>query len=93
MLLNTHFPIQTSRPRQHEGFEPRHIQASVHGGSLVILRFDRNYASHELATMTISLSEWTKTAPLKKVFNAQPIGTGRKGRPNLRRIDGLENIA
>ncbi|GFV29604.1 uncharacterized protein TNCV_329701 [Trichonephila clavipes] len=26
----------------------------------------------------------------KKVFNAQPIGTRRKGRPNLRRIDGLE---
>ncbi|GFX50590.1 uncharacterized protein TNCV_2721771 [Trichonephila clavipes] len=27
----------------------------------------------------------------KKVFNAQPISTRRKGRPNLRRIDGLEN--
>ncbi|GFY35122.1 uncharacterized protein TNCV_5044971 [Trichonephila clavipes] len=26
----------------------------------------------------------------KKVFNAQPIGTRRKGRSNLRRIDGLE---
>ncbi|GFV64988.1 uncharacterized protein TNCV_763301 [Trichonephila clavipes] len=26
----------------------------------------------------------------KKVFNAQPIGTRRKGRPNLRWIDGLE---
>ncbi|GFX48738.1 uncharacterized protein TNCV_408451 [Trichonephila clavipes] len=26
----------------------------------------------------------------KKVFNAQPIGTGKKGRPNLRWIDGLE---
>ncbi|GFV59743.1 uncharacterized protein TNCV_1908141 [Trichonephila clavipes] len=26
----------------------------------------------------------------KKFFNAQPIGTRRKGRPNLRRIDGLE---
>ncbi|GFX15440.1 uncharacterized protein TNCV_3303691 [Trichonephila clavipes] len=26
----------------------------------------------------------------KKVFNAQPIGTRKKGRPNLRRIDGLE---
>ncbi|GFX77246.1 uncharacterized protein TNCV_5063791 [Trichonephila clavipes] len=31
-----------------------------------------------------------KTAPLKKVFNAQPIGTRRKGRTNLRWIDGLE---
>ncbi|GFT30306.1 hypothetical protein TNCV_2376111 [Trichonephila clavipes] len=28
--------------------------------------------------------------PTKKVFNAQPIGTRRKGRPNLRWIDGLE---
>ncbi|GFY12286.1 transposable element Tcb2 transposase [Trichonephila clavipes] len=26
----------------------------------------------------------------KKVFNAQPIGTRRKGRPSLRWIDGLE---
>ncbi|GFU82897.1 uncharacterized protein TNCV_266941 [Trichonephila clavipes] len=26
----------------------------------------------------------------KKVFNAQPIGTRRKGRSNLRWIDGLE---
>ncbi|GFV24582.1 uncharacterized protein TNCV_1914441 [Trichonephila clavipes] len=26
----------------------------------------------------------------KKVFNAQPIGTRRKGRPNLTWIDGLE---
>ncbi|GFX93781.1 hypothetical protein TNCV_1589571 [Trichonephila clavipes] len=26
----------------------------------------------------------------KKVLNAQPIGTRRKGRPNLRWIDGLE---
>ncbi|GFX55454.1 hypothetical protein TNCV_267421 [Trichonephila clavipes] len=26
----------------------------------------------------------------KKVFNAQPIDTRRKGRPNLRWIDGLE---
>ncbi|GFW91232.1 hypothetical protein TNCV_736471 [Trichonephila clavipes] len=26
----------------------------------------------------------------KKVFDAQPIGTRRKGRPNLRWIDGLE---
>ncbi|GFY30549.1 uncharacterized protein TNCV_3523121 [Trichonephila clavipes] len=26
----------------------------------------------------------------KKVFNAQPIGTRREGRPNLRRIHGLE---
>ncbi|GFV34957.1 uncharacterized protein TNCV_2097851 [Trichonephila clavipes] len=26
---------------------------------------------------------------IKKVFNAQPIGTRRKGRPNLRWIDGL----
>ncbi|GFV65494.1 uncharacterized protein TNCV_1737311 [Trichonephila clavipes] len=26
----------------------------------------------------------------KKVFNAQPIGTLRKGRPNLKWIDGLE---
>ncbi|GFX19128.1 hypothetical protein TNCV_3012721 [Trichonephila clavipes] len=26
----------------------------------------------------------------KKVFNAQPIGTRRKGRPNLRWIDSLE---
>ncbi|GFV01151.1 uncharacterized protein TNCV_1010721 [Trichonephila clavipes] len=26
----------------------------------------------------------------KKVFNAQPIGTRRKGRPNLRWIDDLE---
>ncbi|GFX59530.1 uncharacterized protein TNCV_2034581 [Trichonephila clavipes] len=26
----------------------------------------------------------------KKVFSAQPIGTRRKGRPNLRWIDGLE---
>ncbi|GFU66479.1 uncharacterized protein TNCV_3807221 [Trichonephila clavipes] len=26
----------------------------------------------------------------KKVFNAQPIGTRRKGRPNLRWIDGQE---
>ncbi|GFU09033.1 uncharacterized protein TNCV_1318991 [Trichonephila clavipes] len=26
----------------------------------------------------------------KKVFNAQPIGTRRKGRPNLRWIDGIE---
>ncbi|GFW15123.1 uncharacterized protein TNCV_172701 [Trichonephila clavipes] len=26
----------------------------------------------------------------KKVFNAQPTGTRRKGRPNLRWIDGLE---
>ncbi|GFW91335.1 uncharacterized protein TNCV_737491 [Trichonephila clavipes] len=31
-----------------------------------------------------------KTAPLKKVFKAQPIGTRKKGRPNLRWIDGLE---
>ncbi|GFU24336.1 uncharacterized protein TNCV_942301 [Trichonephila clavipes] len=28
--------------------------------------------------------------PTKKVFNAQPIGTRRKGRPNLRWIDVLE---
>ncbi|GFS85624.1 uncharacterized protein TNCV_2794581 [Trichonephila clavipes] len=27
----------------------------------------------------------------KNVFNAQPIGTRKRGRPNLRRIDGLEN--
>ncbi|GFU75029.1 uncharacterized protein TNCV_3752801 [Trichonephila clavipes] len=26
----------------------------------------------------------------KKVFNAQPIGKRRKGRPNLRWIDGIE---
>ncbi|GFX84339.1 uncharacterized protein TNCV_4134501 [Trichonephila clavipes] len=26
----------------------------------------------------------------KKVFNAQPIVTRRKGKPNLRQIDGLE---
>ncbi|GFU15384.1 uncharacterized protein TNCV_1045841 [Trichonephila clavipes] len=26
----------------------------------------------------------------KKVFNPQPIGTRRKGRPNLKWIDGLE---
>ncbi|GFV79271.1 uncharacterized protein TNCV_71391 [Trichonephila clavipes] len=26
----------------------------------------------------------------KKVFNAQPIGTRRRGRPNIRWIDGLE---
>ncbi|GFS56645.1 uncharacterized protein TNCV_1852961 [Trichonephila clavipes] len=26
----------------------------------------------------------------KKIFNAQPIGKRRKGRPNLRWIDGLE---
>ncbi|GFS95152.1 uncharacterized protein TNCV_2704981 [Trichonephila clavipes] len=26
----------------------------------------------------------------KKVFNAQPMGTRRKGRPNFKRIDGLE---
>ncbi|GFV78813.1 hypothetical protein TNCV_4079131 [Trichonephila clavipes] len=37
-----------------------------------------------------TLSEWTKTAPLKKVFNAQPIGTRRKGRANQRWIDGLK---
>ncbi|GFU01939.1 hypothetical protein TNCV_1524281 [Trichonephila clavipes] len=36
-----------------------------------------------------TFSEWTKTAPLK-VFNVQTIGTRRKGRPNLRWIDGLE---
>ncbi|GFX97648.1 hypothetical protein TNCV_2842081 [Trichonephila clavipes] len=33
--------------------------------------------------------EW-KTAPLKKVLNAQLTGTRRKGRPNLRRINDLE---
>ncbi|GFU62719.1 uncharacterized protein TNCV_1518981 [Trichonephila clavipes] len=38
----------------------------------------------------VTLSEGTKTAPLKKVFNAQPIGTRRKYRQNLRWIDGLE---
>ncbi|GFU03355.1 uncharacterized protein TNCV_3338681 [Trichonephila clavipes] len=27
----------------------------------------------------------------KKVFNSQPFGTRRKGRPNLRWIGGLEN--
>ncbi|GFT95970.1 hypothetical protein TNCV_312781 [Trichonephila clavipes] len=37
-----------------------------------------------------TLSEWRRTTPLKKVFNAQPIGTPRKGRLNLRWIDGLE---
>ncbi|GFV78427.1 protein serrate [Trichonephila clavipes] len=37
-----------------------------------------------------TLSEWTKTAPLKKVFSAQPIGTRRKGRQNFIWIDGLE---
>ncbi|GFV02678.1 uncharacterized protein TNCV_2743511 [Trichonephila clavipes] len=26
----------------------------------------------------------------KKIFNAQPLGTRRRGRPNLRWIDGLE---
>ncbi|GFV65584.1 hypothetical protein TNCV_778701 [Trichonephila clavipes] len=31
-----------------------------------------------------------KTAPLKKVFNDQPIGTRKKGRPNLRWINDLE---
>ncbi|GFX40036.1 hypothetical protein TNCV_2273191 [Trichonephila clavipes] len=36
------------------------------------------------------LLEWSKTTPLKKVFNAQPIGKRRKSRPNLRWIDGLE---
>ncbi|GFT75097.1 uncharacterized protein TNCV_2244711 [Trichonephila clavipes] len=36
------------------------------------------------------LSEWTKTVPIKKVFNAQLIGTRRKGRPNVRWIDSLE---
>ncbi|GFV44150.1 uncharacterized protein TNCV_2770461 [Trichonephila clavipes] len=29
----------------------------------------------------------------KKVFNDQPIGTQRKGWPNLRWIDGIENIS
>ncbi|GFX63518.1 hypothetical protein TNCV_105251 [Trichonephila clavipes] len=38
----------------------------------------------------VTFSEWTKTAPLKKVFDAQPISTRRKGRQNLRWIDGLE---
>ncbi|GFV08339.1 uncharacterized protein TNCV_327731 [Trichonephila clavipes] len=38
----------------------------------------------------VTFSEWTKTAPLKKVLNTQPIGKRRKGRPNLRWIDGLE---
>ncbi|GFV35313.1 hypothetical protein TNCV_3203451 [Trichonephila clavipes] len=28
--------------------------------------------------------------PLKEVFNAQPTGTQRKDRPNLRWFDGLE---
>ncbi|GFV10737.1 uncharacterized protein TNCV_1755751 [Trichonephila clavipes] len=31
-----------------------------------------------------TLSEWTKTRSTKKVFNAQSIGTRRKGRPNQR---------
>ncbi|GFY12478.1 putative DD41D transposase [Trichonephila clavipes] len=38
----------------------------------------------------VTLSEWTKTAPLKKVFNDQPIDTRKKGWPNLRWIDGQE---
>ncbi|GFX88513.1 hypothetical protein TNCV_2279811 [Trichonephila clavipes] len=38
----------------------------------------------------VTLSEWTKTAPVKKVFNTQPIGTRRKDMPNCRWIDGLE---
>ncbi|GFU24361.1 uncharacterized protein TNCV_942531 [Trichonephila clavipes] len=38
----------------------------------------------------VTLSEWTKIAPLKNVFNDQPIGTRIKGRPNLRRMDDLE---
>ncbi|GFV59187.1 hypothetical protein TNCV_2339281 [Trichonephila clavipes] len=36
------------------------------------------------------LSEWTKNAPLKKVFNVQPIGPRRKSRPKLRWMKGLE---
>ncbi|GFV92567.1 hypothetical protein TNCV_1374181 [Trichonephila clavipes] len=38
----------------------------------------------------VTLSEWTKTVVRKKVFNAQPIGTRRKGRPSLGWNDGLE---
>ncbi|GFT57061.1 uncharacterized protein TNCV_1691211 [Trichonephila clavipes] len=38
----------------------------------------------------VTLLEWTKAAPLKEVFNVQPIGTRIKDRPNLRWIDGLE---
>ncbi|GFU11052.1 uncharacterized protein TNCV_2833921 [Trichonephila clavipes] len=34
--------------------------------------------------------EWMKTFTTKKVFNAQPIGTRKKGRLNLRWTDGLE---
>ncbi|GFY07802.1 hypothetical protein TNCV_4287381 [Trichonephila clavipes] len=37
----------------------------------------------------VTLSEDFTT---KKVFNAQPTGTQRKGRPNLRWIDGLEEV-
>ncbi|GFU19559.1 hypothetical protein TNCV_21331 [Trichonephila clavipes] len=38
----------------------------------------------------VTFPEWTKTAPVKKVFNAQPIGTRIKGRPNFKWIDDLE---
>ncbi|GFX76253.1 hypothetical protein TNCV_4036541 [Trichonephila clavipes] len=34
--------------------------------------------------------KWCEDRTTKIVFNAQPIGTRRKGRPNLRRIDGLK---
>ncbi|GFS54795.1 hypothetical protein TNCV_3575461 [Trichonephila clavipes] len=46
----------------------------------------------QLLNGQVLLSEWTKTPPLKNVFNTQPIGTRRKGRPNLRWIDGLDLV-
>ncbi|GFS78759.1 hypothetical protein TNCV_3149141 [Trichonephila clavipes] len=37
----------------------------------------------------VTLSECKKSAP-QKIFNVQKTGSRRKGRPNLRLIDGLE---
>ncbi|GFS63856.1 hypothetical protein TNCV_1128681 [Trichonephila clavipes] len=63
-----------------------HMWSSItHINNLTLLTSSKYNELNGQAT----LSEWTKTAPLKK-SNAQPIGTRRKSRSNLRWIDGIE---
>ncbi|GFU49631.1 uncharacterized protein TNCV_4143981 [Trichonephila clavipes] len=64
------------------------------------LEFYRSYKESDIVNfIKIQRIKWAghvirmnEDRTTKKVFNAQPIGTQRKGRPNLRWIGGLEKV-
>ncbi|GFS56291.1 hypothetical protein TNCV_2769531 [Trichonephila clavipes] len=67
------------------GLEGQISSSVIHTKNLISLTSSKYNELNGQAT----LSEWTKTALLKSL-QCQPIGTRRKGRPNLSWIDSLE---